>query len=73
MTKKFNPGGHKNKLHDELGVPHGEKIPAARLASAMHSGNREVRNDAIRAHTMEGWHHARVVPRSHPSSAYHRG
>lgn len=75
MAKPFKPGGHKGKLHHELGIPEGEKIPQARLQSAMHSSNREVRNDAIRAHTMEGWHHgghrhARVVPRNHPSSAY---
>lgn len=54
--KDFNPGGHKGKLHRELHIPEGEKIPQARLEAAMHSKNREVRDDAIRAHTMEGWH-----------------
>lgn len=56
-TPGFNPGGHKGKLHRELGVPVGKKIPAKRLAAAEHSSNREVRDDAIRAKTMEGWHH----------------
>lgn len=57
MAAGFHPGGHKGKLHRELGIPEGEKIPAARLAAAEHSSDREVRNDAIRAKTMEGWHH----------------
>ncbi|MDE2103871.1 MAG: hypothetical protein KGL39_41930 [Patescibacteria group bacterium] len=56
-TKGFNPGGHKGKLHDELNIPRGQKIPQARLKSAMKSPNREVRDDAIRANTMEHWHH----------------
>ncbi len=78
MAKKFNPGGHKGKLHRELGIAEGQPIPHARLESAMHSNDREVRDDAIRANTMEHWHHgghkhARVVPRHHPSSAYYRG
>lgn len=57
MSKPFRPGGHRGKLHSELGIPQGEKIPQARLAAAEHSSDREVRNDAIRAKTMEGWHH----------------
>ena len=54
----FHPGGQKGKLHRELGVPEGEKIPAAKLASAQHSRNPEIRRDAIRAKTMEGWDHS---------------
>jgi oligoendopeptidase F len=57
MAPKFNPGGHKGKLHREMGIPEGEKIPAGRLKSAMNSSNREVRNDAIRANTMKHWNH----------------
>lgn len=53
----FNPGGHKGKLHRELGIPVDQKIPPARLASAINSRNPTVRRDAIRARTMEGWHH----------------
>ncbi|MGH6716159.1 MAG: hypothetical protein ACREDC_08240 [Bradyrhizobium sp.] len=55
--KAFNPGGTPGKLHRELGVPVGKKIPPKKLATALHSKNREVRDDAIRAKTMEGWHH----------------
>lgn len=57
MAKAFNPGGHKGKLHRELGIPEGQKIPAGRLAAAERSSNREVRNDAIRAKTMKSWNH----------------
>jgi len=53
----FRPGGEKGKLHRELGVPEGEKIPASKLQSALHSKSTEVRNDAIRAKTMMGWNH----------------
>jgi hypothetical protein len=57
MAKPFRPGGHKGKLHRELGIPTSEKIPAARLEAAAHSSDREVRNDAIRAETMKRWKH----------------
>ncbi len=55
--KDFHPGGHKGKLHRELGIPGGEKIPAGRLAAAEHSSNPDIKRDAIRAKTMEGWNH----------------
>jgi hypothetical protein len=54
---KWNPGGEKGKLHRELGIPEGEKIPQERLSAATRSDNPEIRRDAIRARTMEGWHH----------------
>ena len=63
--KDFHPGGEKGKLHRELGVPEGEKIPAERLASAEKSHNPEVRRDAIRAKTMEGWNHGGAKKRSY--------
>lgn len=53
---KFKPGGEHGKLHRELGIPEGEKIPRARLESAAHSPDPEIRRDAIRAETMESWH-----------------
>lgn len=56
-TPNFHPGGEKGKLHRELGIPTSEKIPAARLKSAAHSDDREIRNDAIRAETMKKWKH----------------
>jgi hypothetical protein len=55
MPGKFNPGGTPGKLHRELGVPAGEKIPPAKLAAATHSKNAAIKRDAIRAKTMEGW------------------
>jgi hypothetical protein len=55
MAKGFHPGGQKGKLHRELGIPVGQKIPAARLRAATHSKNPEIRRDAIRAETMKGW------------------
>lgn len=55
MKKKWNPGGTPGKLHRELGVPVGQKIPAARLAAATRSKNPTVRRDAIRARTMGKW------------------
>jgi hypothetical protein len=54
-AKPFKPGGKKGKLHVELGIPEGQKIPAARLAAATRSRKPAVRRDAIRAKTMEGW------------------
>lgn len=57
MAKPFNPGGEKGKLHREIGVPVGQKIPAKKLAKAEHSSNPEIKRDAIRAKTMEGWNH----------------
>lgn len=68
---KFHPGGEKGKLHRELGIPEGEKIPAGRLAAATRSRNPEIRRDAIRAKTMEGWHHGkkrRAALYDHPRS-----
>jgi hypothetical protein len=65
MAKKkpFNPGGSKGKLHRALGIPEGQTIPKARLASAARSSNPEVRGMARRAQTMESWHH--TGPKAH--------
>jgi len=52
---EFKPGGHKGKLHRELGVPVGKKIPAKRLEQAEHSKKPAVRRDAKRAETMKKW------------------
>lgn len=56
--KGWKPGGEKGKLHRELGIPEGEKIPKRRLHAAANSSNPEVKRDAIRAETMEGWNHS---------------
>ena len=57
MATKFNPGGEKGKLHRELHVPAGKKIPAKKLAAAVKSKNPTIQRDAIRAKTMESWKH----------------
>lgn len=59
MAKKFNPGGTPGKLHREIGVPVGQKIGKARLASAARSANPTVARDAKRAEVMGKWHHGR--------------
>jgi len=56
VAKQWKPGGKKGKLHREMGIPEGQKIPQAKLEAATHSSDTEKRNDAIRAKTMEGWH-----------------
>lgn len=55
MAKKWRPGGTPGKLHREMGVPEGEKIPAEKLRAATHSDDPEKRRDAVRAETMKGW------------------
>lgn len=58
MAKKpFKPGGTPGKLHREIGVPVGQKIPAAKLRAATHSKSPEIRRDAARAETMGKWNH----------------
>lgn len=68
--KTWKPGGKKGKLHRELGIPEGEKIPASRLKSAAHSDDPEIKRDAIRAETMKKWHHGgrRAALYTHPRS-----
>lgn len=55
--KDFHPGGAKGKLHREMGIPEGQKIPAAKLEAAANSSDPEKRRDAIRAETMKKWNH----------------
>lgn len=57
MAKEFKPGGAKGKLHRKLGVPEGQKIPAARLAQAAHSRDPATKRMAVRAETMKKWNH----------------
>ncbi len=69
----FHPGGEKGKLHREIGVSEGEKIPATKLEAAEHSSNPEIKRDAIRAKTMEGWHHGKAKTLyNHPRSEARR-
>jgi hypothetical protein len=45
---------HPGKLHRELGVPQGEKIPAKKLMKAEHSKNMTIRREANLAETLKG-------------------
>lgn len=46
--------GAKGGLHRSLGVPQGQKIPAAKLAAALHSSNPKTRKQAQMAKNMKG-------------------
>ena len=45
---------HPGKLHRELGVPEGKKIPAKKLIKAEHSKNPTIRREANLAKTLKG-------------------
>jgi hypothetical protein len=45
----------KGGLHDALGIPRGEKIPAERLAEAKNSSNEHVKKMAVLAGNMKHW------------------
>lgn len=55
MAEKWIQGAikHPGKLHRELGVPQGEKIPAKKLAKAEHSKNPTIRREANLAKTLK--------------------
>lgn len=74
--KDFHPGGEKGKLHREMGIPEGQKIPADKLRAAANSSNPEKARDAKRAETMKKWHHGGAkkhhVMYDHPRSRSNR-
>jgi hypothetical protein len=45
-------GKHPGKLHRELNVPQGTKIPAKKMAKAAHSKNATVRKEVALAKTL---------------------
>lgn len=45
---------HPGKLHRELNVPEGEKIPAKKMAKALHSKSLTIRREANLAKTLKG-------------------
>jgi hypothetical protein len=55
MAEKWIQGAikHPGKLHRELGVPEGKKIPAKKLAKAEHSKNPTIRREANLAKTLK--------------------
>lgn len=52
---------HPGKLHRALGVPEGEKIPAAKMERAEHSNKPAVRKMAALAHTLKSMHRYKPV------------
>lgn len=58
MTDKWIKGAikHPGKLHRELGVPKGKKIPAKKLEKAEHSKNTTLRREANLAETLKKLH-----------------
>lgn len=58
MAEKFISKAikHPGKLHRELGVPQGQKIPAKKLAKAEKSKNPTIRKEANLAKTLSKFH-----------------
>lgn len=55
MANKWIQGAikHKGALHEQLGVPQGEKIPASKIEAATHSKNPTLRKRAVLAQTLK--------------------
>lgn len=47
-------GKHPGKLHRELGVPQGEKIPAKKMAKAAKSKNPTIKKEVALDRTLKG-------------------
>jgi hypothetical protein len=47
---------HPGKLHRELGVKEGKKIPAKKMEKALHSKNPTIKKEATLAKTLKGMH-----------------
>jgi hypothetical protein len=58
MAKNWIAGAikHPGALHEQLGVPKGQKIPASKLESAAKSSNPTLRRRAILAKTLKKMH-----------------
>jgi hypothetical protein len=54
IQKALSKPGSKGKLHRELGVPEGKKIPAKKMEKAEHSSNPKIRKQANFAKTLRG-------------------
>jgi hypothetical protein len=52
---KALPSSSKGKLHRELGVPEGKKIPAKKLAKAENSKSPTIRKEASLAKTLKSF------------------
>lgn len=69
MADKWIDGAikHPGALHKDLGVPQGEKIPAAKLAAAAKKPGK-VGQRARLAQTLKKMHHGESKPSSPPSA-----
>jgi len=54
IQKALSKPGSKGKLHRELGVPEGQKIPAKKMQKALHSSDPKMRKQANFARTLRG-------------------
>lgn len=54
IDKAMSRPGAKGGLHRSLGIPQGQKIPAARLEAATHSSDPKTRKQAQMAKNMRG-------------------
>lgn len=54
INKAMSKPGAKGGLHRSLGIPQGQKIPAARLEAASHSSNPKTKKEAQMAKNMRG-------------------
>ncbi len=52
--QKALPPSSKGKLHRELKVPAGKKIPQSKMTKALHSSNPKMRKQANLAKTLSG-------------------
>jgi hypothetical protein len=48
---------HEGRLHDKLGVPRGEPIPASKIAAAKKSSDPATRKQATFAENAKKWNH----------------
>lgn len=65
----INPA-HKGALREELHVPAGKPIPAAKLDKAAHSDNPTLAKRAVLAKTLKGFHHATAHAASRAEKLY---
>lgn len=54
IDKAMSRPGAKGGLHRSLGIPQGQKIPAAKERAATHSKNPKTRAEAVMAENMKG-------------------
>jgi hypothetical protein len=50
---------HEGLLHESLGIPKDQKIPAGKLSKAAHSSNPVLKKRAIFAQNARSWHHGK--------------